>query len=289
MIKIKTLSRDDIKFALDITEKEGWEYDKDDFERMLFYEPRGTFIAVEDEKECGLITTINYGKIGWIGNVVVALDYRDQGIGEKLVTHAVGYLKSAGVRSVKLCAYLDTREFYSHMGFEVDGYCCVYSYSKSLKKDQITNENIKPIIRKMNHDDIPNVSSLDRNIFGFDRARLLKKMFEEFPNQSFLSDIPQSEGYIMGSDSAETAEIGPWVCSPDIEKESAVGLLLACLSDVKAHSVNIVVPEENELAVEILKDIGFKNEYRVAIMHFGESIDFAEPQGIFALYSLAQG
>lgn len=287
MLEIRAMSLEDVDFALDITSREDWEYSSEDFERMLFYEPKGCFLTLEDGKACGLVTTITYGKLGWIGNVVVDSGFRGQGIGERLVVHALGYLKSCAARVIRLASYLNTREFYLELGFEEEGYCHVFSCDALANSAKNLKEKKSENIKKMEPEDLQQVVSIDRKIFGFERTRLLRRLLEDFPHLCFLSS--SNEDYVMGSDSSELGEIGPWICTPQIEKEDAESMLLASMGASRAPRFNIVVHEENERSIAILKSLELKPEYKVAIMRFGEPLEFAKVEGIFAMGSLAQG
>ncbi len=283
MIVIRRMRPEDIVFALKLTNMENWGYIRKDFERILYYEPRGCFVAFKDGKGYGLVTTISYGKLGWIGNVVVHSGQRGGGIGKMLVMHALGYLKSSGINTIKLASYLDTQEFYLKLGFEREGYCQVYAQSPKASEPEVSTE-----IRKMKRDDLRQVITFDRKIFGFDRARLLIRTFKDFPHLCFFTDGPQ-EGYIMGCDSAGMGEIGPWICSSRLKMNNAESLLLASLKASKAIGNNVIVPEENRHANSIAKRLEMTPEFRIAIMRFGEHADYAKRDGVFGLGSLAQG
>jgi predicted N-acetyltransferase YhbS len=292
MLKIRTMDSDDAEFVIEITGKEGWGYETDDFQRMMFYEPNANFVALKDGTRCGMITTVNYGRMGWIGNVVVGSEFRGEDIGKALVTQAIGYMKARGVRSVKLNSYLDSREFYSKMGFEVEGYCSVFSNPADWKSPGKSGKGGLPGIRKLESGDISQVISLDRMLFGFNRSRFLKRMNDDFPGIAHISKNVSSErveGFIMGADSASMGEMGPWVCDPDIETDIAKSLLLASVGELSSNDFSLVVPDDNKRSASILKDLGLKEEYKVAVMRLGEEAEYSQPGGIFAQGSLAQG
>ncbi len=93
----------------------------------------------------------------------------------------------------------------------------------------------------------------------------------------------------MGTDSEGTGEIGPWICSPGTEKEDAESVLLALLGAFISPVASTTVPMENRSSMEILENLGFTQEYDVAIMRSGEPDDLAGIAGIYGMGSLAQG
>ncbi|MCK4442900.1 MAG: GNAT family N-acetyltransferase [Thermoplasmata archaeon] len=103
-MEILAMTKGDIPFALDITDREGWGYTHEDFRRMLELEPDGCFVAFDNERRIGMLTTINYGRTAWIGNVVTESNRRGEGIGSRVVLHAVEHLRGRGVqqREVRL-------------------------------------------------------------------------------------------------------------------------------------------------------------------------------------------
>ncbi|MCK5548496.1 MAG: GNAT family N-acetyltransferase, partial [Thermoplasmata archaeon] len=270
MIEIGTMGRDDIDFAVELTNSVNWGYAKDDFIRMLSWEPAGCFIALKDDKMCAFTTTINYGKLGWIGNVCVSRRFRKSGIGKSIVAHSMGYLNSMGVRTIRLCSYLDKREFYTKLGFKEEGLARVFLKEDLAGIPEEAREKGKGSgIRGMDQGDLEDTISLDRKMFGHDRSRLLMRVHEDFPRLCFISEKAEG-GYIMGTDSAGTGEIGPWICSPDTENGDAESLLHALLEAFITPVASVTVPMANRNSMEILKNMGFVQEYDVAVMRSGE-------------------
>jgi ribosomal protein S18 acetylase RimI-like enzyme len=277
--------------VLDITNKEDWGYTRRDFENALYVEPKGCFVATDGDDITGLTTTINYGKMGWIGNVVTRDDRRGEGIGRTLVVHAAGYLKARGVRAVKLNSYLDHVAFYTRIGFEEEGRCVVFTHQGPLDiphQDGALGERTE--VRKMKENDLEKVLSLDKSVFGSDRARLLGRTFEDNPGLCHVvSNESNDVGFTMGIGSSEVAEIGPCVCADGITEEACRALLSRTAEDSGARAVLLVVPSGNDKSTSLLDGMGFKREFEVTTMVLGESVDYGLPEGIFALGSLAHG
>jgi ribosomal protein S18 acetylase RimI-like enzyme len=292
LANIRLLNEGDIDSILDITNKEDWGYTRRDFENALHIEPKGCFVAIDGDEIIGLTTTINYGKMGWIGNVVVSEDRRGKGIGRMLVVHAAGYLKARGVRAVKLNSYLEHVRFYKRMGFEEEGRCVVFTHQGALgisARDRAIEGKAK--IRKMKDKDLDEVLSLDKSTFGSDRMRVLRRTFEDNPGLCHVASNEENAivGFTMGIGSSEVAEVGPWVCASGIDEEASGALLAATARDSGARAVLLVVPCGNDGSTSLLDGMGFKREFEAATMRLGEPVDYGQPDGIFALGSLAHG
>ena len=120
MFRIRVLSEKDFPFAIRLTDTMDWGLAEEDFRFMMDLEPSGCFVAIEDGKAVGLATTINFGQVGWIGNVIIEKDRRNRGIGSLLVEHAMNYLKQRKTETIGLYAYLRAVPLYSRLGFRTD-------------------------------------------------------------------------------------------------------------------------------------------------------------------------
>ena len=93
-MKIRKIDSEDIEFALSQTDSLNWGNTYDEFERLISFEPEGCFIAFEGKEHLGMVTSISYEKVSWIGNLIVVPQFRNRGIGRKLMIKVMNYLKS---------------------------------------------------------------------------------------------------------------------------------------------------------------------------------------------------
>jgi hypothetical protein len=63
-ISIRQFQEKDIAFAQRMTQTEQWNVTKNDFQRMLGYEPNGCFLATMNGTPAGHVFTVNYGRLG---------------------------------------------------------------------------------------------------------------------------------------------------------------------------------------------------------------------------------
>jgi len=75
-----------------------------------------------------LISTAEGGMVGLLEDLVVAADFRNQGLGEKLVAEAVGWAEYRGLKRLQLLAdknNLSALSFYEKQGWESTQLICL--------------------------------------------------------------------------------------------------------------------------------------------------------------------
>ncbi|MEM3641969.1 MAG: GNAT family N-acetyltransferase [Candidatus Bathyarchaeia archaeon] len=117
MFNIKKMSTEDIEFAVQITDMMNWNLTEKDFKFMMSLEPEGCFVLLYNSERVGITTTISFGRIGWIGDVIVNENHRRKGAGNTLLKHAINYLKSKGAETIGLYSYMEKINFYTRLGF----------------------------------------------------------------------------------------------------------------------------------------------------------------------------
>lgn len=270
----------DIPFAIGITDKEGWGYTEEDFQRLIDFEPEGCFVAYDDDERIGMLTTTSYGRLGWIGNVVVRSDRRQERIGADIVEHAVRYLRGKSTDIIGLYSYLDSIPFYERIGFlqsfRVSRFSAIARSSQGRKTRTVIS------------DILPRIAEFDQRFFPGDRSRVIQRMMENFPHLVFYVEEGEILGYIVGFCSPKACEIGPWVCDPD-RPDLAKDLLIDCLTALENTDSSIAVPNENKSALEIVGKQGFAKDFEVSAMFF-ESDEHGMKQGaIFGVGALEKG
>lgn len=90
------------------------------FTRYLKRNPTTSFVAEDNGRIVGTILAGHDGRRGIFHHVVIAPEYRKQGIGKMLVESAMEALKKEGITKVLLVAFTDNENgnaFWEHMGF----------------------------------------------------------------------------------------------------------------------------------------------------------------------------
>jgi ribosomal protein S18 acetylase RimI-like enzyme len=75
-----------------------------------------------------LISTAEGGPVGWLEDLIVAADFRHQGIGEKLLSEAVYWAESRGLKRLQLLTDKENRpalNFYQKQGWQSTQLICL--------------------------------------------------------------------------------------------------------------------------------------------------------------------
>jgi N-acetylglutamate synthase-like GNAT family acetyltransferase len=262
MFHVKNMSLEDLEFAVRITDTMGWNLVKNDFKFIMHLEPDGCLVLLSDSEKIGIATTISFGKIGWVGNVIVSENHRRQGAGSFLVKHCVKYLKTKNVETVGLYAYIDKIPFYERLGFE-------YNTEFTFLKGKGFSSPLRAGLKEITKEDINEVIDHDHSCFGALRRKLLEPIFLDPKNLCYMSI---EDGRILGYAAAkvyqEMAEIGPLVCRKG-RSDIAVNLLRAILDRLNGFEVSMCVPRKEHAILNILMEAKFRENFRVARMFFG--------------------
>ncbi|OGU17987.1 MAG: hypothetical protein A2076_14100 [Geobacteraceae bacterium GWC2_53_11] len=117
-MNIEPFVRADIASFLKLATAENWVAEPWEFEFLLGAFSRGCFAARGDNGEvAGFVTSLRHDRSGWIGNLIVAAEFRGQKIGERLFTCALDALHSEGVETVWLTASKSGQPLYEKFGF----------------------------------------------------------------------------------------------------------------------------------------------------------------------------
>ncbi len=278
-LDIRPLRETDLDFALALTESVGWGYTREDLAELHAYQPEGCLVATEDGAPVGMLTTVAYGPVGWIGNVVTEEAVRGRGFGAALVDAAVDYLRGVGVESVLLYAYQETVAFYAKLGFETQGEAV-----RVLGRG--TARGGSPALAE--DGDLDAVLRMDREAMGYPRDLVLKDLWSRYREAFHVArEGEEVVAYAVGPRGEGEGEIGPWICAPNAAADCE-GLLDAVLAAVGETEVSMTIPAQNVAALEAVEARGFGDVYRVVLMAHGEP-PVGRDEMVFAMGSLQKG
>lgn len=262
---IRTLERSDLDFAAHLTFKEGWNYTSLEIGRMLELDPGGCFVY-EDEVPMGFVTSVTYGRTGVIGHLIVSSSGRGRGIGNSLVSAAIGYMDDAGVDSILVYSTLDGKKIYERFGFsERDDMLCVHI---RLERDLLRRPSQECSL--ITERDLDQVVSIDRELFGDDRTRLIRTLHRDFPQGAFKLEREGSiGGFIFGRPDHIGYDLGPWACLTGAE-DDAQALFDTAMASFGEGIVYTGTFHRNEAAVRILGRAKWDNSWTIPLMIRGE-------------------
>ena len=279
-MKIRQMTVSDLDFVLNLTALEGWNSTRRDFEELLHFNPKGSFIGEVDGKAAGMVTTVNYGEFGFIGNLIVQNIYRGQNFGRFLMGVAMKYLLDCGTKSLLLDGVPKAVSLYKQLGFR--------KISKSLRLESSLKGKELHHTRSMTENDLRKIASIDSEYFGGQREDFLRMRFSEYPELArVIEKDDEIQGFIMGSCSGSSVRIGPWVMNA--HNELAEQLLLEFAGIVEGTTLKIGILESNVQALQLLGRHGFKERSHSWRMLYGEDIEATLSDHLYAICCPARG
>jgi ribosomal protein S18 acetylase RimI-like enzyme len=254
----------DIEPFLALAGQEGWISARWELEFLLRSFPQGCFVWREAGEAHGYLTSVRYGRSGWIGNLLVHPEARRHGIGRGLMERAVIALLQSGVETVWLTASSDGAGLYQKLGFVVTDSINRWTGTAAL------NPQFKPEPL-----DIESVRAVDRVGWGDRRETRL----QETCARGRLGT--SSGGFICCQEWNIGTQIGPWGC---LIGSQAGQLLDQALVEGDGH-VFLDVPAGNFAATELLGKRGFSIKGSTLLMYLGDQ-PLYQPGSIYALASM---
>ncbi len=267
MSEIKILTLNDVDFATELTNIEKWANTKADFERIIKLNPNGNFVAWEDDRRVGIVTTVIFKKLAFVGNLIVSDKYRGQGIGRALMEHALKYLgEQKDILTIELDGDFPAVELYRNLGFR-DKY---FSFRFCRKPADRSGGEIEAGIV-----DPAKIIEIDNKLIGIpeiSREKFLTEFISLHNGQAYVtggngvgaySVIRKcfSDYYVIGPTMAETAK-------------DAESLIKSVIGNYDSEIIYAGVPEINRDAVDIMLNNGFNYEQPSLRMYLGEKIDY---------------
>lgn len=95
----------DIGAFLKLAQQEEWVAEQWELNFLLAAFPQGSLVIRDEAGQgIGFVNALAHGTSGWIGNLIVAAEYRGRGIGERLFLASLQALRQAGLQTVWLTA-----------------------------------------------------------------------------------------------------------------------------------------------------------------------------------------
>ena len=277
--EVRPFTPGDIEFALIQTVREGWGATQALFETCLAHDPEGCFIAEENGRRVGMITTTRYSHTGWVGNLIVVPERRRQGLGYRLMSHGMARLTDRGVRTIWLEADPMGIRLYRRVGF-------VDQFESRRFRREPPHEAKPSSADRLGAPDLPTIAEYDTAAFGDDRARLLALLFGKATAAYWIRDGRRPRGYAFVLPTASGVSIGPWVAA---DREVADNLLRRILVEFTHHSLVMGVPDVNRAAAGLFESHGFRQTAPSLRMIRGVPAEAGDPNRIFGLANGAMG
>lgn len=257
----------------------GWNQTAADWRIFLDF---GSVYAVRNSagRVVATAATLPYGgRFAWISMVLVASEYRRQGLARRLLSRCVDDLKSAGLVPV-LDATPAGRSVYLNLGF-VD----CWSYQR-LACRAFNHACVAPaapegtMIRPIADADWPALARYDAAAFGADRSAVLGRLRGRAAAAELVAyHGDRISGFLLGRDGRSATQLGPLVADDD---ETALALLCQALRDINGLIYTDLADAKPRVGAW-LAQCGFVAQRPLTRMIHGSSERFDDPARTFAM------
>jgi len=268
-MNLRTLTPQDIGFALSQITREGWVQSRAVFASVVEHDPAGGLVAEEHGRPVALLTTANFGSTGWIGHLIVLPDYRKIGLGSRMMHKAIEHLQRHGVTTIRLEADPPGMGIYRRLGFVEE--------FESLRLRATRPARPSPAA-PMQEKDLADVLALDMKITGEDRGRYLKILKKNSQQALVMRRDNRLTGYLLAMPTSDGVNLGPFLAE---DPDSAAALLYAAPSG----TTTVGLPAENRNGAALLHELGFEPRPSSIRMHLGPRPE----QDLARIYGIANG
>jgi ribosomal protein S18 acetylase RimI-like enzyme len=248
--------------------------------RAVIRQPHARCLVAVDGSDtlAGVGSGIVYGRLGFIGNMIVADGHRRRGVGSAILDAVAAYLESAGCTRLELNATSEGRPLYERHGF--------HSLGRSATARIPRGVDLPPdpavVVRRASRADLEAIAGYDLPRFGGDR-RVLLELLVETPATTTL--LAEADGSLAGYASVrgDESRIGPMLAdAPPI----AAALLRDAFDLVpRAEDFRLNLPPNNAPGAAWLGELGIPIEPWDGRMGRGPAI----PRRDDTIYGMAIG
>jgi len=270
------MTPNDIPGAVRLNALAGWNQTESDWERFLAASPNGCLVVADAAKVVGTTTTVSYeDRFAWIGMVLVDPEFRNRGIGTRLLRRMIEYLDDAGIPTLKLDATPLGKPLYEKLGFVSEYEIERWTLKRAAPVERVLNAAPLPT------EQLSEIVAYDRDVFGADRSALLRALHRD---RSDLTLAVRSgrymQGYAFGRHGRFADHLGPWMAR---DADSAEKLLRDFLERSSRDTVIADALKSNAAAGETLHSAGFTVTRPLTRMYRGPNRFPGKPESLCAI------
>lgn len=273
---IRTMTREDVDFAIRLAAKEGWNPGLSDAECFYAADPEGFFVSERNGESVGTISAVRYeGGFGFVGLYIMVPEARGKGWGMELWNHAMDHLKGC---NVGLDAVTAQEQTYARSGFS--------TFYRSARYEGMGGGTRPEGVVRLESVEFAKVAAYDRQCFPGARENFMQTWLAAPGAQGFgVLDGENLAGFGVIRPCAKGYKIGPLFADNAGIAES---LYLALTAAIPGEKVYLDIIEPNTAAGALVKKYGLTEVFVTVRMYTGNEPDM-DTDKIFGVTSFELG
>lgn len=246
------------------------------------FNPEGCFALCNGEQVVGMITSTVYQSIGWLGWLFVLEEYRNRGLGEKLMRRGIEHIQSRGIKTILLEADTKAISLYRRLGFVEQFSTQHYLLNR---KDFVCGKRTAVAVNPVEAADLETVAAFDRQFFHQDRQRLFEIVIRNPGFRGFVARVEgRIAGYMFVTETTENQQVSPLVVDPSPElSEQIAGALFREALKACPRPLYFRCPQIADGYSDVLTNLGAARvNYHTVRMYLGEDYN-KERKGMLSL------
>ena len=246
-MNIQPLKPDQLDGALALSTLMGWNQRLEDWRRLIELAPSGCFVALDAGRVIATAIGIDYRHCGWIAMMLVAPEYRERGLGARLLESAMAAVPAD--LPIRLDATPLGRPLYERHDFALERSLTRYVRPAAAAAPPISSD-----VSRLLPADLPEVASIDAALFGGVRSRLLEDIHAAGPEYAWRAGAAPMQ-YCLGRTGRLFDQVGPVAATT---AQTAIALASAALPGAKGRPVVVDAYDQHEDFTAWLRASGFE-------------------------------
>ncbi|MCJ9429838.1 GNAT family N-acetyltransferase [Kordiimonas marina] len=255
--QIETMTRADVRTAVDWAAREGWNPGLYDAETFYAADPKGFFKGVLDGEIVATGSAVCYDDAyAFCGFYIVAPEHRGKGYGLALTKARLAY---AGDRNVGIDGVLENVSLYERIGYKPFYQNC--RFQAPARRPTAVSANIRPVTIN----EFAALRAYDRQCFPARRDVFLKAWLFQ-PEARALAYVEDGllKGYALRRTCREGHKVGPLFAD---DADVAAALFDALQDDIEDEPIILDTPENNPEAVRLAESRGMEKVFATMRMY----------------------
>ena len=252
-LRLRNADAADVPRIAALREEVGWSV-HDWALRAVLEPPNARCLAVIDDRDLpvGIGSGISYGRLGFVGNMIVDAHHRRRGIGAAILQAVIEFLEERGTTRMELYATSEGRPLYARHGFDLTGPSAMVRVPRG-----IASGNDAMTLGEEGRNAEAELFAYDAPRFGGDRSAVLRRALDD-PRRPLV--VARRNGDVVGYGwmRPDGQRIGPLVADTPEIAAAIIGDAFERMPNTDELTLN--VPSDNRAGAARLEELGAVTE-----------------------------